>query len=195
MKLETLRLCLPAQLPLHPLLLTPHQSAWRSHALMLTSLTNRTQRYLNSFTWGSNSLSTQKGAIRCFRQGTLASDLEVLTLSPVASLCAEGYGLIKPTQPHHLPRAGKLFWGPQTVVQRSNLDSSRAPSFEGLLANWEESLGKTLNMLDRLYISSGLGEPWNPSGGAGKHGWGEEWQDFHWWMDGWMDFSFLSPGF
>lgn len=65
------------------------------------------------------------------------------------------------------------------MVQRSNLDASRAPSFEGLLANWEESLEKTLNMLDRLYISSGLGKPWDPSGGAGKHGWGEGWQDYH----------------
>jgi len=40
-------------------------------------------------------------------------------------------------------------------------------------SDWEESLGQTQNPLEGLYISSGLGTPRDPPGGAGECYWGE----------------------
>jgi len=39
--------------------------------------------------------------------------------------------------------------------------------------DWEETPGQTQNLLEGLYISSGLGTPQDPPGGTGECGWGE----------------------
>ncbi len=49
-----------------------------SHCIFL-SLTNKTPRYLNSFTWSSKSLPTHRKQSTVFQQRTMASDLEILT--------------------------------------------------------------------------------------------------------------------
>lgn len=62
------------------------------------------------------------------------------------------------------------------------------PSFEGFpgTSNWEETLESTQNLWRGLHISSGLGMPWDSTGGAGKH-LGEEHLEYPAikWMDGW----------
>ena len=40
-------------------------------------------------------------------------------------------------------------------------------------SNWEEAPGQTQNSLEGLYIPTGLGMSWDPSGGAGGCHWGE----------------------
>ncbi|CAB1440020.1 unnamed protein product [Pleuronectes platessa] len=75
---------------------------------IVPSLVNKTPRYLNSITWVSNSLPTWREQYTVFRQRTMASNLEVLTLIPTASHSAAtpvrtgGHGLMKPREPHHL---------------------------------------------------------------------------------------------
>lgn len=46
------------------------------------------------------------------------------------------------------------------------------------MARWEETPRKTQNTLEELLILSGLGLPWNLSGGAGECCWGEMCQGF-----------------
>lgn len=50
-----------------------------------------------------------------------------------------------------------------------HLDASKVP-WKLVLgkANWEETPGQTQNLLEELYISSGLGLPRDPPRGAGK---------------------------
>ncbi len=52
---------------------------------ILPSLVNKTPRYLNSSTWGSNTPPTCSGQATLFRLRTMASDLEALILIPTAS--------------------------------------------------------------------------------------------------------------
>uniref|UniRef100_A0A8C2WQY3 THAP domain-containing protein 1 n=1 Tax=Cyclopterus lumpus TaxID=8103 RepID=A0A8C2WQY3_CYCLU len=54
-------------------------------SLLLPSLVNKTPRYLNSFAWGRQFAPTWREQSAGFRQSTMASDLEVLTLIPAAS--------------------------------------------------------------------------------------------------------------
>ena len=65
-------------------------------------------------------------------------------------------------------------------VERSQLrgfgqDATRAPPFGGFpgTSDWEEIPRQTQNPLEGLYISSGLGTPRDPPGGAGECCWGE----------------------
>ena len=92
----------------------------------LPSLVNKTPRYLNSFAWGRQFVPTWREQSTGFRQSTMASDLEVLTLIPAAShsaanlpVNAGGHGPRAQTGPHHLrtaerrsrdPRTGKGFY-------------------------------------------------------------------------------------
>ena len=60
---------------------------------------------------------------------------------------------------------------PVEVVRASDQVASRGgPTFGGFpgTTNWEETLGQTHNSRERLHISSGLGTPRDPPGGAGK---------------------------
>ena len=61
------------------------------------------------------------------------------------------------------------------MVRASDQDATRAPSFGGFpgTSDWEETPRQTQNPLERLYISSGLGTPRDPPGGAGERCWGE----------------------
>ena len=52
---------------------------------IFSSLMNKTPRHLNSFCWGRSSPPNLRRQSTIFQKGTMASDLEVLTLIPVAS--------------------------------------------------------------------------------------------------------------
>ena len=61
------------------------------------------------------------------------------------------------------------------MVRAFDQDATRAPPFGGFpgTSDWEETPRQTQNPLERLYISSGLGTPRDPPGGAGERCWGE----------------------
>ena len=66
----------------------------------------------------------------------------------------------------HLERNQLRWFGHQI-----RLPPGGGPTFGGFpgTTNWEETLGQTHNSWERLHISSGLGTPRDPPGGAGKH--------------------------
>lgn len=75
---------------------------------LLSSLMNKTLRYLNCSTWSSNSTPTQREQTTLFWQKTMASDPEVLVLPESLNIKlqlipvpVEGHGTMKPTEPHH----------------------------------------------------------------------------------------------
>ncbi|XP_060894277.1 uncharacterized protein LOC132974322 [Labrus mixtus] len=116
---------------------------------ILPSLVNKTPRYLNSSTWGKDSLPTRRAQSTYFRQRTMASDLEVLTLIPAASHSAANH-----------PNACWRF-----QLEEANKTTSSAKSRDEILRspNWKPSSPRLLLEILFLKITNRIGDkrqPW-----------------------------------